>query len=276
VEDVYQEICNLQRQGRCAVLATIIEAHGSIPSVVGAKMLVRDDGSIVGTIGGGCVEDHTRMRALQVMKEEKAKILDFSLDQDPGDDPGLVCGGTLRVFMEPVLPAPLLYVFGAGHVGLSIYKVALLAGFQPIVVDDRQSYANCERFPDAREVHAADIEQTMAKLAPPDSAFIAIATRGHRHDMRVLRWALKTKARYIGMIGSGRKTLTAFEELKREGHTAESFERVYSPIGLQLGAVTPEEIAIAVVAEMIAVRRRCEVPLPHSRNRIRTVYESLV
>lgn len=274
--DVYEEICSLRRQGRRAVLATIIEAHGSIPSVIGAKMLVRDDGSVVGTIGGGCVEDQTRTRALQVMKDEKAKTIEFSLDQDPEEDPGIVCGGTLRVFMEPVIPAPLVYVFGAGHVGLNIYKAALLAGFQPIVVDDRQSYANRERFPDALEIHAADMEQSIAKLNPSDSAFIAIVTRGHRHDMEVLRWAMKTKACYIGMIGSGRKTLTAFNELKSEGFAAESFERVYSPIGLQLGAVTPEEIAIAVVAEMIAVRRRCEVALPHCRNRVLAAYESLV
>jgi xanthine dehydrogenase accessory factor len=267
--DIYSEICNLRRQGRRSALATIVNVRGSIPSVAAAKMLVRDDGSILGTIGGGCVENDVCRGAMEVMKDEKPRTFNFNLDQNPDDDTGLVCGGSLQVFVEPVIPPPLLYIFGAGHVGINIYKVALIAGFDVVVVDDRDAFANRERFPDALDVQAGDLDLTMSQLDPPDSSYIAIVTRGHRHDMRVLRWAVDTKARYIGMIGSVRKVLTVFEELEKEGIPHESFDRVFAPIGLQLGSTTPEEIAVSVVAELIAIRRHCDTPLPHSRNRIR-------
>jgi xanthine dehydrogenase accessory factor len=266
--DVYSEICNLKRQGRRCALATIVNVRGSIPSVTAAKMLVRDDGSILGTVGGGCVENDVRKGAMEVMNDEKPRTFNFNLDQHPDDDTGLVCGGSLQVFVEPVIPPPLLYVFGAGHVGFNIYKVALIAGFEVIVVDDREAFSNRERFPNALEVQAGDMDLMLSQIDPPDSSFIAIVTRGHRHDLRVLRWAVDTKARYIGMIGSGRKVLTVFEQLEQEGITHERFDRVYAPIGLQLGATSPEEIAISVVAELVGIRRHCEIPLPHSRNRL--------
>ena len=267
--DIYSEICNLKRQGRRSALATIVNVRGSAPSVTAAKMLVRDDGTILGTVGGGCMENDVRKGAMEVMMDEKPRTFNFNLDQLPDDDTGLVCGGALQVFVEPVIPAPLLYIFGAGHVGANIYKVALIAGFEVVVVDDRDAFANRERFPDALDIRAGDMDLVMSQLDPADSSYIAIVTRGHRHDLRVLRWAVDTKARYIGMIGSGRKVLTVFEQLEKEGIPHESFDRVFAPIGLRLGAVTPEEIAISVVAELIAIRRHCEGALPHSRNRIR-------
>jgi xanthine dehydrogenase accessory factor len=266
--DIYSEICNLRRQGRRSALATIVNVSGSIPSATAAKMLVRDDGSILGTIGGGCVENDVREGALEVMKDEKPRTFNFNLNQLPNDDAGLVCGGSLQIFVEPVIPPPVLYIFGAGHVGFYIYKVALIAGFEVVVIDDRDAFANRERFPEALDVRSGDMDLMMSELDPPDSSFIAIVTRGHRHDMRVLRWAVDTKARYVGMVGSGRKVLTVFEELEKEGIPRESFDRVFAPIGLQLGSVTPEEIAVSIVAEMIAIRRHCETPLPHLRNRI--------
>lgn len=267
--DIYSEVCNLRRQGRRSALATIVSVHGSIPSVAAAKMLVRDDGSILGTIGGGCVENDVVKGAMEVMKDEKPRTFNFNLDQHPDDDTGLVCGGSLQVFVEPVIPPPLLYIFGGGHVGINIYKVALIAGFEVVVVDDREAFANRERFPEALDVHAGDMDQVLSQLDPPDTSYIAIVTRGHRHDMRVLRWAVDTRARYIGMIGSVRKVLTVFEQLENEGIPHESFERVYAPIGLQLGSANPEEIAVSVVAELIAIRRHCGVPQTHSRNRLR-------
>jgi len=162
-----------------------------------------------------------------------------------------------------VLPAPLLYIFGAGHVSFELFKAAKNAGFDVIVADDREAYANAERFPGARQVIARDFSQTMAELSPRESAYIVIATRGHRDDMRVLRWAVQTPARYIGMVGSKRKAITVFRELTREGLNPELFDRVYSPVGLDIGAVTPDEIAVSIVAELIAVRRRAERALPH-------------
>jgi len=261
--DIYEEILKLRQEGRRGAVATIVNVRGSIPSFETAKMLVRDDGSIAGTIGGGCVEAEVWQAAREVMETEKPRSLTFNLNQDPKYDTGLVCGGTLDIFIEPVLPPALLYIFGAGHVSVNLYKTAKNAGFDVTVVDDRDAYANCERFPEAKEVIAEDFEKAMAKLSPSESSYIVIVTRGHRDDMRVLRWAVQTRARYIGMIGSKRKTITIFRELVKEGLSPELFERVHAPVGLDIGAITPEEIAVAITAELIAVRRHAERALPH-------------
>ncbi|HVO82250.1 MAG TPA: XdhC/CoxI family protein [Terriglobales bacterium] len=261
--DLYEEIVKLRKEGRRGAVATIVNVRGSIPSFKTAKMLVRDDGSILGTIGGGCVEAEVWQAAREVMESEKPRTLTFNLNQDPKYDTGLVCGGTLDIFIEPVLPPASLYVFGAGHVALNLYKVARNAGFDVTVVDDREAYANRERFPEANEVIAEDFDQATARLTPNESSYIVIVTRGHRDDMRVLRWAVQTRARYIGMIGSKRKTITIFRELSKEGLPQELFERVHAPVGLDIGAITPEEIAVAITAELIAVRRRAERVLPH-------------
>ena len=260
--DIYEHIVELRRQGRRGAVATITNVRGSIPSFQTAKMLVRDDGSIVGTIGGGCVEAEVWQVAREVMEQEKPRSLTFNLNNNPKYDTGLVCGGTLEIFIEPVLPPALLYIFGAGHVAYNLYKVAAIAGFDVIVVDDREAYASRERFPEAREVIACDFDLAVAQLDPPESSYIVIVTRGHRDDMRVLRWAINTRARYLGMIGSRRKTISIYKELEKEGIPAEKFRDVHAPVGLEIGAVTPEEIAVAIVAEMIAVRRHALPGVP--------------
>jgi xanthine dehydrogenase accessory factor len=261
--DIYEEIVKLRREGRRGAVATIVNVRGSIPSYKTAKMLVRDDGSIFGTIGGGCVEADVWQAAREVMEREKPRTLTFNLNQDPKYDTGLVCGGTLDIFIEPILPQAMLYIFGAGHVAHALYSTSQAAGFDTIIIDDRELYANRQRFPEAREVIAEDFDHAMARLSPTDSEFVVIVTRGHRDDMRVLRWAVQTPARYIGMIGSKRKTVTLFRELQQEGLAANLFDRVYAPVGLDIGAVTPEEIAISITAQLIAIRRRVERPLPH-------------
>lgn len=263
--DIYEEIVALRRTGRKGAVATITNVRGSIPSFRTAKMLVRDDGSIVGTIGGGCVEAEVWQAAREVMEQEKPRTLTFDLNNDPKYDTGLVCGGTLEVFIEPVLPAAELFIFGAGHVALNLYKVARIAGFDVTVVDDRESYANRERFPDARDVIAAEFDESFAKVTPGETSFLVIVTRGHHDDMRVLRWAVDTPARYIGMIGSKRKVISIYKELENEGVAREKLARVNAPIGLDIGAITPEEIAIAIVAEMIAIRRQGECGLPSKK-----------
>lgn len=253
----------MRRDGRRGAVATIVNVRGSIPSFKTAKMLVRDDGSIVGTIGGGCVEAEVWQAAREVIETEKPRSITFDLNQDPKFDSGLVCGGTLEIFIEPILPPALLYLFGAGHVATNVSKIAKQAGFDVTVVDDRETYANRERFPEATEVIAEDFDTALARLKPSESSFIVIVTRGHHDDMRVLRWAVQTPARYIGMIGSKRKTIAIFEELRKQGVAAHLFERVHAPIGLDIGAVTPEEIAVAITAELIAMRRGAERELPH-------------
>src|SRR2546421_7245587 len=260
--DLYEQIVELRREGRRGAVATIVNVRGSIPSFKTAKMLVRDDGSIVGTIGGGCVEADVWQAAREVMESEKPRTLHFDLNQDPKYDTGLVCGGTLEVFVEPILPPALLYLFGAGHVAINLCRVAANAGFDLIVTDDRSSYATKERFPNAREVHALDFDDAMKTLEPNEASYIVIVTRGHRDDMRILRWAVQTPARYVGMIGSKRKVIEIFKTLQQEGLPAHLFDRVRAPIGLDIGAITPEEIAVAITAEMIAVRRHAAAA-PH-------------
>ena len=161
----------------------------------------------------------------------------------------------MEVFVEPVLPVPHAFIFGAGHISRALSQVAALAGFSVAVIDDRESFASRERFPDADSVHAGEYEEIFSSLAIGENGYIVIVTRGHRDDMRVLRLALATPARYIAMIGSKRKVLGVARELGKEGVPREAFARLHAPMGLDIGAVSPEEIAVSVVAEMIAVRR---------------------
>jgi xanthine dehydrogenase accessory factor len=177
--DIYEEIVKLRQEGRRGAVATIVNVRGSIPSFETAKMLVRDDGSIAGTIGGGCVEAEIWQAAREVMESEKPRNLTFNLNQDPKFDTGLVCGGTLDIFVEPILPPALLYIFGAGHVSVNLYQVARRAGFDVIVVDDREAYANRQRFPEAKEIIAEDFDQAMAQLNPGEAAYLVIVTLGH-------------------------------------------------------------------------------------------------
>src|SRR6202521_3915029 len=143
--DIYEEIVKLRQEGRRGAVATIVSARGSIPSFKTAKMLVRDDGSIAGTIGGGCVEAEVWQAAREVMESEKPRTLTFDLNQDPKYDTGLVCGGTLEIFIEPILPPALLYVFGAGHVAINLYEIARKAGFDVSIIADRAAYASRDR-----------------------------------------------------------------------------------------------------------------------------------
>jgi xanthine dehydrogenase accessory factor len=253
--DVYEELVRLRNLGQKCALATIVEVRGSIPSYESAKLLVREDGSMTGTIGGGCVEAEVWNAAREVIETEKPRHLTFNLGQDAAYDNGLICGGQLDVFVEPVLPIPHAYIFGAGHISKSLSKVAALAGFAPVVIDNRESFANRDRFPEAAAVHAAEYEDVFPSLPINETSYLIIVTRGHRDDMRVLKLAIGTPARYIAMIGSKRKVLNVVRELEKDGVPREAFERLYAPMGLDIGAISPEEIAIAVAAEMIAVRR---------------------
>lgn len=253
--DVYEELVQLRRTGQKAALATIIEVTGSIPSFQSAKMLVREDGSMVGTIGGGCTEAEVWTAAREVMETEKPKMLSFNLGQDAAYDQGLICGGQLNVYVEPVLPIPFCFIFGAGHISKSLSKIATQAGFRTVIIDNRENYANRERFPEAAEIHAAEYEEVLPKLAVNGSSYFIIVTRGHKDDMRILRWAVEQPARYMGMIGSKRKTIEVVKHLRREGIPLEKFAKLHAPMGFDIGAVTPEEIAVSVVAEMIQRRR---------------------
>ena len=259
--DLFEEIVRLRREGKRGALATIVHTNGSIPSYESSRMLVREDGSIAGTIGGGCVEAEVWAAAKDVMRAEAPRKMTFSLNNEASYDNGLICGGTLEIFVEPILPQPVLYIFGGGHVSMALALAASTAGFAIGVVDDRESFANRERFPMAREIYTT-FEEAFEKIHPSASTYLVIVTRGHRDDMRVLGWAVGAPARYIGMIGSKRKVLSVYRALEKEGIPADKLAAVHAPVGLEIGALTPEEIAISITAELIGVRRGA-ADLPH-------------
>ena len=253
--DIYEEIAQLRKQGKRAALATIIQIRGSVPSFETAKILVREDGSTVGSVGGGCVENDVWKAARQVMFEEKPRRLLFDLTDASNLEAGLICGGKVEIFIEPILATPTTYIFGAGHISKYISKVATLAGFNTVIVDNRPQYANRERFPEAVEIYSDSFEEAFERIKPNEFSYLVIVTRGHLEDQNVLRWAVKTKPRYIGMIGSKFKKRTIFQNLMEEGITQEELGRVFSPMGLDINAILPEEIAVSIVAQMISIRR---------------------
>ncbi len=259
--DIFEEIVRMRRAGQRGALATIVHTNGSIPSYESSRMLVRDDGTIAGTVGGGCVEAEVWAAAKEVIEAEQPRKLTFNLNHDAAYDAGLICGGTLEIFVEPILPQPALYIFGAGHVSTALARVAHQAGFTIGIIDDREAFANAERFPMASEIYTTYAD-SFERIHPHSSSYLVIVTRGHKDDMRVLAWAITTDARYIGMIGSKRKVLSVYKALEKEGFAADKFERVRAPVGLEIGALTPEEIAVSIVAELIAVRRNAGT-VPH-------------
>jgi len=252
--DIFEEVVRMRRAGQRGALATIVHTNGSIPSFESSRMLVREDGGIVGTIGGGCVEADVWAAAREVMEREAPRKMIFNLNNEASFDNGLICGGTLEVFVEPILPQPIAYLFGGGHVSMAVAKAASAAGFGIVVVDDREQFANRDRFPMADQVFT-NFEGAFAQLRPSASSYLIIVTRGHKEDMRVLSWAVRTDARYIGMIGSKRKVLSTYKALEADGYKPEEFDRVFAPMGLEVGALSPEEIAVSITAELVAVRR---------------------
>jgi xanthine dehydrogenase accessory factor len=253
--DIYEEIAKLRREGKRAALATIIQIRGSVPSFETAKILVLEDGSTVGTVGGGCVENDVWKAARQVMFEEKPKRLLFDLTDSANLETGLICGGKVEIFIEPILATPTAYIFGAGHISKYISKIATIAGFNSVIIDNRPRYANRERFPEAIEIYGDSFEIAFENISPNEFSYLVIVTRGHLEDQNVLRWAVQTRARFIGMIGSKFKKKNIFDNLKAEGVTDEQLARVISPLGIDINAILPEEIAVSIVAQMIAARR---------------------
>jgi xanthine dehydrogenase accessory factor len=255
--DLFEEIVRMRKAGQRGALATIVHTNGSIPGYESSRMLVREDGSIAGTIGGGCVEADVWAAAKEVMAKESPRKMTFQLNNEASYDHGLVCGGTLEVFVEPILPQPVACLFGGGHISMALAKCASAAGFAIVVIDDREQFANHERFPMAQQLYTS-YESAFSQLQPNASSYLIIVTRGHRDDMRVLAWAVRTPARYIGMIGSRRKVISVYQALEKEGFSPREFVNVYAPMGLEIGALSPEEIALSITAELVAIRRNSQ------------------
>jgi xanthine dehydrogenase accessory factor len=342
MQEIFKEIVYLKNTGGSAALATVISVKGSTPRAEGSRMLIRADGSIIGSIGGGCVEASVWQAAKKTIDTQAAQILDYDLTGRSDTPEGLICGGKMqvfieplqasgevftellrrtiegevcslatvisslilqpepgrrllltedgsllgslddggfdtavreagrevlekrkpaliscgavKVFVEPVFPEPALYIFGAGHIGFALSKIARLTGFKVVVIDDRPAYANKDRFPDAEEFYVEDPAEAVSHFKFNKTSYIVIACRGHLEDQRVLAEVLKTPAGYIGMIGSRKKAKTVFVNLTNQGVAAEAFKRIHSPIGLPIATETPEEIAVSIMAEIIDAR----------------------
>ncbi len=264
-KDLYEAIVELRKLGTRAGLATIISRRGSTPRKDAAKMLICEDGRQLGSIGGGCTEAEVCKEAMAVMRTEKPKLLSFDLTDEDAEESALLCGGVMEVYVEPILPDPTLFIFGAGHVGQAAASVARLLGFRIAVVDDRIKYASSERFPEADAFYVDSWDEVFGKLPVNESSYLLIATRGHKYDLACLRYALTTSARYIGLLGSRRKTKLLYEALEREGIDSAGFARVFAPVGLEIGSETPEEIAVSIAAELVAVRKNLDIrPLKES------------
>jgi xanthine dehydrogenase accessory factor len=253
--EVFAALGEALKNGEEVALVTIVSANGSTPQRVGAKMLVYSDGRTVGTIGGGCYENEALWKAREAIKSRKACTVRYELADDFAAESGLICGGQMEIFVEPIEPSPAVYIFGAGHVGQFVGRVAHEAGFQVHVIDDREKFANRERFPDAASIVVEDIPTWLASTTLPASAYAVIVTRGHRHDLDALRALAPQRLRYLGLIGSRAKVKRIYDVLVEDGVPVDRLEHVHAPIGLDIGAVTPQEIAVAIVAELIAVRR---------------------
>jgi xanthine dehydrogenase accessory factor len=237
---VFQQAHELLKAGRRGVLVTRIDI-GTDGKETGQRALLTDDGSIVGglmdQISGAAVSP------AELLNSKRADLL--TLEEEPRGQ---------RLFVEPLKPDSVLFLFGAGHVSTFVAPLATLAGFRLVVIDDREEFANAARFPQADEIVVSPIDQAFEKVDINSAAYVAVITRGHIYDLEVLAEALRTPAAYIGMIGSLRKRNMIYRSLLETGFTPEDLSRVHSPIGLAIGAETPEEIAVSIVAELIHAR----------------------
>jgi xanthine dehydrogenase accessory factor len=330
--DIYEAVDDYLSRGRGGTIATITNKKGAAPREEGAKMFIGDDGRFFGTVGGGCVEAEVWQEARRVAKAQTVKVLHFQMNGKLVEDEGMICGGNVDIFLEPIheryralyrearaleksgksalivttysessfrkslvredgsvvgdeleealkasfqlhinekrpvvregtviepiVSSSLLYLFGAGHVSQYVSRLAAMVDFNIVVVDDRSDFANAERFPEAAEIIVEDFQNVFQRLSFYGNEYVAILTRGHKHDALVLEEVMKRPTRYVGMIGSRRKTRLIFDHLKAKGFEESALNMVHAPIGLGIQAETPQEIAVSIVAELIEVKRK--------------------
>ena len=254
--DIFEEIARVKRDGGRAVLATIVEGDRGSPGKVGFRMLVHSDGHTSGTIGGGLLEVKVREEALRCMSEKKTRLVEFTLDEQSAEGIDMQCGGKVKVFLEMVESSPRLYVFGGGHIAVPLVQFAKLLEYAIIVVDDREEFANEQRFPLAERTESGDYAKLMESFEFRNNDCVVIITHGHLCDELVLKGCLSksTLPGYIGMIGSRDKVTATFSNLREQGVSDDLLVKVHAPIGLDIGAKTPAEIALSIMAEIVAER----------------------
>jgi xanthine dehydrogenase accessory factor len=232
-------------------LIIIVDSQGSVPAKKGSKMLVAEDGSTVGTVGGGFLEKKATETALQIMFEGVPRVIHFELTESAG----YACGGRVSLYIEPILPSPRVIVFGTGHVGQAVCHLAAYVGYYVTAIDDRQDFLSPDLLPDVDQTIFCPFENAFSEISVTSDTLIVVCTRGHSHDLSVVAQALETDSLYIGLLGSQRKRASFFEKLREAGFLDNDFQRVYTPVGIDIGAVTPREIAVSIVGELIEQRR---------------------
>jgi xanthine dehydrogenase accessory factor len=247
--DIYKEVVMIRQKGGSAILATLVSVDGAFPKGEGSKVLMKASGEKAGFLSGGSELENKILREGEILlKEKKPKALVFNSE-----------GRKMEILLEPISSEPTVYLFGGGHVSEQVSSLAKKVHFKVVVIDDREMFANRERFPEADEVIVSEFEKCFHELSIDDTSYIVIVTRGHLYDGIVLEQAVKSDARYIGMIGSKKKIRTLYQNLMEKGISKETLERVNAPIGIDINSETPEEIGVSIVAELIKVRGE---PLP--------------
>ncbi|MEK7849692.1 MAG: XdhC/CoxI family protein [Candidatus Omnitrophota bacterium] len=252
---LFNKILETLAQNNSCVLATAVSSRGSSPRKQGAKMIIYKDASIEGTIGGGKLEKTVIADALDALKRKKSVLKIYPLNRKSGLQ---ACGGEISIFLEVLEPDKKIIIAGAGHIGLALSLIAKLLGFEVVIADNRRLFANAGRFPHADKIICAPYEEAFKKTPIDKNTFIVIVTHGCEFDRESLEAALYTKAGYIGMIGSDTKIKLVFSALMKKGFKKDKLALVHTPVGVDIGAETPEEIAVAIAAEIIQVSRESE------------------
>lgn len=252
---IYQALAEVEKSNESAALCTVTKSEGSTPRHVGSKMLVYPDGRFIGTVGGGDLEHRVLDEAWMAISDGQPRLLHYNMADPSRGDPG-VCGGQVEVFVEPILPPPTVVIIGAGHVGKAVAYLAKWLGFGVAVSDDRPEFCNKETTPDADAFYACPMEELPKQLKIDRHTFLILTTRGSSVDVAGLPPLLDSGAAYIGIIGSKRRWATTVKELQARGVSKERIDRVHSPMGLELHAETPEEIAVSIMAEILMIRDR--------------------
>ena len=252
MKTIYQALEELEKNNESAALCTVIKSEGSTPRHVGSKMLVYSDGHFMGTVGGGDLEQRVKNEALAGIADGKSRLLSYNMSDPSRGDPG-VCGGQVEVFVEPILPPAAIVIIGGGHVGKAVAHLAKWLGFRVFVSDDRTEFCNKEVIPDADAFYICPMEELPKHVKIDKRTYLILTTRGSSVDAAELGPLLDSPAAYIGVIGSRRRWATTVKDLKARGVSEERIARVHSPIGLELQAETPEEIAVSIMAEILMI-----------------------
>jgi len=250
---IYQALSEIEKNNESAALCTVTKSEGSTPRHVGSKMLVYPDSRFIGTVGGGELESRVIKAAIASLSSGNAQTLSYTMADPSRGAPG-VCGGTVAVFVEPILPPAMIVVIGGGHVGKAVVHLAKWLGFRVAVSDDRAEFCNPESVPGADEYYPVEMGKLTEHLKVTPKTYLVINSRGSSVDAQGLPGLLESDAAYIGVIGSKRRWLTTVKALKKKGVSEEKITRVHSPMGLELNAETPEEIAVSIMAEVLMVR----------------------